>query len=512
MGSATAANQGIPSSTIREYPGITCSMNLGVLRGNYGLKVPDCGALNAVGGLLSGGACDTVSIIELNSDVQCHCACGTPRDKVEQLQCEANDWKPDPARCAACQGCGRGSGGEGCRQQAEAICPPDQYDIECGDGGSVISPIGCDCTCKKKGPCALNAGTCSYQQIRPSDSRCGANNSAGCWLCDNPPNGPSSAACTMHPDHCADGGWSGLGFSSAVECLDKCSTGLVRNVLAAIGGYDIKILAGDWNCALRGDCLVGPMICPFLGEMAAAGLEPCASATYINPLCQLDGVFSNWCGCGGAASLPLGLLMMNPNYDHPILVHGKHYNYTLYDNAIIEAHSQSTCPGVPATDPYTDSLGAGCDIFGWSPSYCQSSGSTSRGMLMYKRPNDCPEYYEKFGYPKVLACDQAAVSASAACGLIDSSQTSINLKIEKAENSASAGCAGGCPAWDTPPPVLSEEPDDALPLIVNEEESLVITRIWSRERGPSVCQTSWPPLCGWGPPPPPNCSGSWPPP
>lgn len=521
VGASSASNAGSASSTIREYPGVNCTMNVGVLVGDYGLKVPNCSGLNGRReGLTSRGIdCDTITLIELNSDVQCHCACGQYASELERMQCEANDWRPDAERCAACNGCGGGSGAGSCRQQAEVICPPKQYEIECSDGGNIVNPIGCDCTCRKKGPCTLDGGTCTYRQVRPSDPRCGNNNSASCTLCDNAPSGPSTATCNMHPDHCE--GWEPLGFPSFEACFAACSTGLVDEVLATVAGYDIKTLMGDWNCSATADCddssilteIIGlfkrfPIRCPFFDRLANAGLEVCGSAPYILPSCALDFVVSNWCGCGDAQWFFGGGLEWNLNYDHPTTVFGTHRAYGLYDDVIIEAHSEMNCGGSRSYDPASDRLGAQCAIEGWSPSWCEGSGSTSRGMLMYKRRNECPAFYQRFGNPRVLACDVARASASASCGPIDSARTSIRQTIENATVTAAASCSGGCGQVHNPLPVLSAERDEALPLIVNGEESFVVTRIWSRERGPTRCQNTWPPLCGGPGTQPPTCGSS----
>jgi hypothetical protein len=335
----------------------------------------------------------------------------------------------------------------------------------------------------------------------------------------------------MHPDHCGNGAWEQQGFLSLEDCFSHCNWALVNEVVQAIQGYDIKTLAGDWNCSATDDCettgdgpipLPGlgspigdivdlidlysplPIRCPYLESLEAAGLKVCEHAPYLLDGCSLDFVVSNWCGCGMSVSPFHQFGFRNGHLnDHPIAVFGTHRTYQLYDTPIVEAHSQTTCMGGFTQSFTSDHLGASCNLVGWAPSSCEGSGSTSRGLLMYKRPNECPELYEEFGYPRVLACDRADAMAMAACTPLDQASTSVRQKTGDAEVSASASCSGGCGEIDLPEPDLAAEQDQALPLIVDGVESLVVSRIWSREYGPTRCANSWPPLCpppGWQPP------------
>lgn len=503
-GAGAACNTGGVSSRVKEFPGQVCVMNVGTLRGNYNNKVPNCdGLTNRVDALRGMSAdCDSVSIIELNSNAQCICACGMARTALERAVCETNNWGSDTERCLACRGCNEEQPGPGsCEKQAEVICPPDQYDINCRDGapregGMVMDPIGCDCTCKRKGPCTLTGGTCTPIKVTPTSLVCSKNNFATCFLCDNAPYGPSTAYCTMHPDHCD--GYSDLGFNTKEQCLEQCSRGLVANVLDRINGYDIKTLAGDWNCGINRDCHPfghGPRQCTFLDITSAAGLELCASAPYrystLLPNCDIDFVLSNHCGCSSPSSMdfsqhywPLHL------YDHPTLVYGFRPEYSLLDDQIIEAHSQVTYDGITQTDPRSDGLGSSCGANGNPIASCTATGSTSRGMLRFGRYNECPSFYERFR-PRVMACDTAWAGAHAESVKHGSAATSVRTTLELATANATASCSGDCDQSHLPPMVTAAKTDQAFPI----GNLLVTTRIWSRERQASAQAPRLTPRC-----------------
>ncbi len=442
-GEAASSNAGYSPTITKELPGVSCVMNVGVAHPFaevYGYKVPECGGLvGRRNSLLSRSVdCDSIHLIELNSDQQCYCACNF------DIACGEMGMTRDGDRCEACRGCTGGGGTGSCRKQAEVICPPDEYDVYCEDsrsGGVTEFANGCDCTCTKKGPCAIKGESASCHNVFiPAPLGCEEeNNFATCTLCG----ANQSATCTVHPSHC----------NGNYECLERCSTELIRSVLDTVAGYEIITIAGDFNCSAAGDCLPGqPRICPWFDLINAAGLDVCASAPYRFSLdhCRLDFVLSNFCSCGVDTGEHFFGDLGGIYYDHPTLVFRGGGSFA--GRFIGTASSELVTELGTLVDPLSPRYGSACYANG-HPAMCVGTGRVE-GVMRYERNDECPAYHQRFP-PEVMVCERASAEASASSRCEASSNSRIRIRNGEAEIEQQASCSGDCDnttGWQAIPP------------------------------------------------------------
>ncbi len=478
-GTAMAGNCPSWGGWVKAMPGTICTMNVGnnFMFTGYTNKIRNCSEASDRAQGIAGDSCDVINIIELNTELQCECACDRTnlcdlwdptfhkclRDKPGRpAHCIPQGYYEED-RCRLCKGCGRDDA-PSCLTQAEEICDPDHYDITCTE----VPEKGCDCFCVKNGDCSVSAGSCDLRVIRsPSGQGCDEGNYATCQKCDlDGDGGYDYGTCVAHPPHCN----SSSDDRYRQTCLRTCSTPILEGAAQFLADARVRVISGDMNCD-PDECGVVFGACPWIDLMASYGLEVCPTTgptTLGN--CTVDFVLSNVCGCGQQTSREPA----SGDHDTIVFTPGPaSWPGPLIE--ILDARSFTSCPDPDAQDASRDFLGgfAGCPAVddGVPVPACYSWGETHAAKLRYTSPVDeCFLDPENPSRVPVLVCDIATATAWARCSPDSSSSASSFAKVGRAEISQGAGCVDG--EYSSSPPAVEMKPEIVMPGLVESSGTL----------------------------------------